>query len=87
LFVGPGYRGGYSKPATQQRLQLRDKLFRSHSRLLQDPAQGANRKFRMQRNDTTTDSIWSNAFKDDVTSTLPNATEAQSFKSTDRFCP
>jgi hypothetical protein len=41
----------------------------------------------MQWNDTTSDSIWSNALKDNVTSTLPNLSEAQPFKSTIASAP
>ncbi len=41
----------------------------------------------MQGNYTTTDPTRSNAIKDNVTSTLSNLSEAQSFKSADRFCP
>jgi len=66
---------------------MRDKVFRSNSRLLQESTQRANCKFRMQWNDTARDSIRSSALKHNVTPALPNLDEAQSFESADRLCP
>ena len=64
-----------------------DQLFRSHSRLLQDRAQSADCKFRVQGDDTTRHFFWRNALKDDVTPALPHLNKAQPFKSANRNCP
>lgn len=41
----------------------------------------------MQGDDTTSNAVWSNPFKHNVTPALSNLSEAQSFESVDHFCP
>jgi len=67
--------------------ELIDELFTCNASLLQDSTQRADGQFSMKRNNTTGDLVGSNAFKNHMTSTLPNLNESQFFESTNGLCP